>query len=1224
MNLTAIAISIFTLFVASGAGAQPYWEAYTPPQAAEIWCSVRTSEGDIWIGSDALWHYDGLRWTRIAAGDSHVIRELAYTAPGERLYVGGFSELGYVSLDERPHRYVSWDDQIEPQDQGFGDVWQVQVSGETVFFVTNSRVFAFRDDSLVETLREESPRLFLAPLGDELAVLNPRSDQLRVWEGNRWGAPRDGGDYRPFARFLDGGAASDGLLLSFYDGLFRLRGDGGLAPWGASMLSAHILSDMMPWSGGRFLVSSYGSGLFLLNREGSIARHLTGEHVLPSAQVLQLDPQGADLVRVTDLGGVAVTDLARYVHRVSHPVDASSQINHVRVEGGYVCILTENGLWYRPQASLTDPEFAWRRFGTVPVRTVVWQETAQRLLVGGIGLFALNPVTGDYRRLSGELALASAVGPDGTTALGLDDGVAILRADGAMKRVGGLTHQVHDLVFTGSGTLWAAATNLGLFRIDPATAIATRVEGLPFAPTRALVSHVGGKLRVRHGLEQWVYGDGTWQRHGVELPTAGSASVQIEEEAIITVHQPESDGAPLLTRFDVGTGQKREWSLATMVSGSANRLSLVLADDKLVGLVGSSLFTISLDFFTRPPAEVRPRLTALTLDREALPFSALSDLPHNPGALQLVFSYPQFDLLSDRRLTASLWSGDNRLFADRELDRGILELVSLSSGSYRVEVTPALESGLPDATFGFGFRVLPPWYQTPWFYAGLFGLALVLAYVGQRVRTYALARSAERLNEVVALRTQSLREANEQQREFLARMSHGVRNPLNGVVGLIQRLKQAPDLSPAACTTLRDLEHATSLVRRTVQHMLELNRIERGMVRVDPVEFALADLPNEIEALFASLAASKNLDLVVERRFDERVRVFADQQKLTELCGNLVDNAIKYTPEGRVTVVVVLRPLAQPDQGRLQIVVSDTGVGIPSEQQQAIFQPYERVSEQKEGLGLGLAIARTFAEAMNARLGLRSEPGAGSTFSLELDIPLSTGEGDRVPADLVPQLVVHLVEDSYYNRIAVETYLNATPWTLVVSANADEAIVNSRLQHFDILLLDWELGEKNGIELYRQLRRDKLLGCPVILISAYATDEHREAAREAGIRSFLPKPFTGEALISSICELTAQKQRPPARSLHRDPAVEARLHEEWSVLSAQIEGDVARRDPQSLRRHVHDALGLAMLVTAPGFAEALRELQRAAHRADYGRCYQSLRRASSSLEEASRLAANDS
>jgi CheY-like chemotaxis protein len=381
-------------------------------------------------------------------------------------------------------------------------------------------------------------------------------------------------------------------------------------------------------------------------------------------------------------------------------------------------------------------------------------------------------------------------------------------------------------------------------------------------------------------------------------------------------------------------------------------------------------------------------------------------------------------------------------------------------------------------------------------------------------------------------------QANEAKSEYLSRMSHELRTPLNAILGFGQLLEMEglrDDQREGVGHILAGARHLLQLINE----VLDIAAIEAGRLPLSLEPVAVADVLAEAVSLIRPLADKKRVLLVDQpRACDAHVR--GDRQRLKQVLRNLLSNAVKYNREGG-SVQVACEQVANE---RLQIKVTDTGVGIPAEAFERLFVPFDRLGSERtavEGTGLGLPLTKRLAEAMGGTLGLVSTVGQGSSFWVELplaDAPTQHLEvieplpvQDR-PLPDQPPLTVLYIEDNLSNLQLVEHVLGRRPGVTLISAMRPQLGLDLAGQHHpDLVLLDLDLPDMPGEEVLRRLRAEPSTAeVPVVILSADARPPLISRLLKEGARAFLTKPLEVKELLALLDTIAAEQRHAKTRS----------------------------------------------------------------------------------------------
>ena len=368
---------------------------------------------------------------------------------------------------------------------------------------------------------------------------------------------------------------------------------------------------------------------------------------------------------------------------------------------------------------------------------------------------------------------------------------------------------------------------------------------------------------------------------------------------------------------------------------------------------------------------------------------------------------------------------------------------------------------------------------------------------------------------------------------FLANMSHELRTPMNGIMGMTTlALRRTGDTT--AQGYLRKADQMSRQLLALINDILDLSKIEAERMTLEVVEFSLLDLMDRIENQLLQQANAKGLDLRFDWALaDIGLTLRGDPLRIGQVLLNLIGNAIKFTERGAVTVHVDV--LAQSTPPVLRCTVRDTGIGISQEQLGRLFNAFEQADNSTTrrfgGTGLGLAISRRLVRLMGGDIQVDSQLGVGSTFSFQVQIevcasppPAPESPEDALVSEAEARLKTHhpgtlvlVVEDEPVSREIVQSLLECAGCQVELVPNGAAAVAAAAAKAYDVILMDMQMPELNGIEATRLIRQGgPNRGTYIIAATANADEEDRRACRAAGMNGYLAKPIQPEQLFESV------------------------------------------------------------------------------------------------------------
>ncbi len=351
---------------------------------------------------------------------------------------------------------------------------------------------------------------------------------------------------------------------------------------------------------------------------------------------------------------------------------------------------------------------------------------------------------------------------------------------------------------------------------------------------------------------------------------------------------------------------------------------------------------------------------------------------------------------------------------------------------------------------------------------------------------------------------------------FLANMSHEIRTPLNAIVGFSDMLIHAKEEQKNEYSKI--IANNSELLLKLVDEIVNFSKIESGLLDFKYAKFNISEHFREMKQSL-SLNKPENVDFICEIPY-YNCEIVYDKERLTQLITNLVNNAFKFTPKGRVIMGFKV------EQKGIVMYVSDTGIGIAKENLQRIFQRFEKVDPFIQGAGLGLSVCKAIAESSKGSIDVQSELGSGTVFNVHIpcEVTFSKDRNDEEIIDEIPETMGNLsvtlkilyAEDNESNSMLVKHILS--DYQIVHVDNGKKAVEAMRNDWFDLVLMDIKMPEMDGLQAASAIRQfDK--ATPIIALSAYAYDSDKQKAIAAGCNDFITKPFSKTKLFVAIEKL---------------------------------------------------------------------------------------------------------
>ena len=377
--------------------------------------------------------------------------------------------------------------------------------------------------------------------------------------------------------------------------------------------------------------------------------------------------------------------------------------------------------------------------------------------------------------------------------------------------------------------------------------------------------------------------------------------------------------------------------------------------------------------------------------------------------------------------------------------------------------------------------------------------------------------------------------ANEAKTEFLQRMSHDIRTPINGICGLVNMADHCADDTEKQTEYRTKVKEASNLLLELVNEILDMSKLESGEVVLEEIPFNLSSISREVFIVIEQMAAEQNIRIMWEKKEITHRDLIGSPGYVKRVMMNILSNAVKYNREnGQIYISCMEIPSEQPEMTTMEFVCRDTGIGMTEEFQKCVFEPFaqEHTGSRAKftGTGLGLSISRKLVEKMGGTITFESEKGVGTTFVIRVPFKIDPDADKReeqkdVSEKSIKGLHILLAEDNELNMEIAEFVLQNEGADVTKAWDGQEAVElfrNSEPGEFDVILMDIMMPVMNGYEttkMIRSLDREDAKAIPIIAMTANAFTEDRIKAKEAGMDEHVAKPVDVELLIKVIHKL---------------------------------------------------------------------------------------------------------
>lgn len=374
--------------------------------------------------------------------------------------------------------------------------------------------------------------------------------------------------------------------------------------------------------------------------------------------------------------------------------------------------------------------------------------------------------------------------------------------------------------------------------------------------------------------------------------------------------------------------------------------------------------------------------------------------------------------------------------------------------------------------------------------------------------------------------------ANSAKTDFLSRMSHDIRTPMNAIIGMTAIAGTHLDDKERVADCLGKITSASRHLLTLINEVLDMSKIESGKMTLHEEDFKLPELLDSLLNIIRPTAEEKNQQLVVRVLNIKHENVIGDSLRIQQAFVNIVSNSVKYTHEGgKITIDITERPSEQIETGCYEFMIEDTGIGMSPEFLEKIFDPFERAEDVRiskvQGTGLGMSITKNIIQMLGGDIKIESEIGVGTKFLVT--VPLKYRESEDIGLDELAGLSVLVADD---DEICGENTCNMlnelgmqSEWALSGEAAVEKAVAayNEKRDYFAVIL-DWQMPNMDGLETAKEIR--KVLGqtVPIIILSAYDWSEIEMEARKAGVDAFITKPLFKTRLVNVLRNLKASEK----------------------------------------------------------------------------------------------------
>ena len=1206
--------------------------SYNPPEIgsdAVGWSFLQDGDGTLFVGCDGLAAFDGEHWRNYPIPNAYALRGIDFGRDG-RIWAGAVNDLGFFQRNaSQGWSFQSLRKFLPASCLPLDETWNAFSENQGAVFVCKDRVLFWDGARFVERSLPGNHRLTGIRAGGAIFV-----DQ---WES---------GLYRVSGTDLDlviPAAKLGETLVLWMDarpGGWLLATTRGMLEWDGANLrpTADGVSDYIRkfrltcatrLSDGRLALGTFEGGILIMTEDGRIGSVLGKTSALPDNDIYSL---------MQDREGGLWASTSTHIFRVALEANVASLAHVPGLPTGPIVALarSDNSLFLATRTGLyelkdNDSQANSIRFPGARILAVYREE--DRLFLGLDRCVAVLDA-GGMRIVCRTNEDVFAIAPSGLSPgkLLISPGRSVLELDvksGATIPIAANLPDIPTSIAQGdSGLIWLGTTTAGFLALDRNGRLLREVgsQGLPDfnGPTKVIANSDGAILAFTPTGGFVAKAGGVRFQAIAGYPSRSACSIALADDghAAWLLHPAEGALPPCVATVDL-VSKSPEWVPAEIEGlptiGTARALAVSGGGEKISLWLGGSLGSLRARVFARPAALIppAPRLLAYfepPQGEDILLTGKNPAFPHSARSFRIALRAPTFSLRPSLRFETRVDGLDRGwVEADANAQR---EIVLATPGRFTIHARAVADTGAISEEATCRFEIRPPLWRTWPALCGFLALASAAVYAAHRLRVGALKRQKSELEKIVVRRTEQAERANAAKTEFVANISHEIRNPLNGVVGLSIALEKTR-LDPRQREYVEALRGCADYLAGLLDEVLDFAKIEAGKIELHPEPFSPRQMLASIAASLQTEANARgaSFDIFLDGVPDP---VVADPTRLRQILINYATNALKYAG-GRIVLSAAM-PADQPDE--IEFSVMDRGPGLEESEKSLLFTKFSRLTEGASrglpGTGLGLAVCRRLADLMAGSVGVESARGKGSRFFVRLPLVRASAVHDTIAAGFAFTRVL-LVEDADYNAFATSAMLASLRIPVAERArNGAEAIELFSRNRYDLVLLDRNLPDMDGTAVARRLRalEEHTARAVIIAVTAYSTVEDRNLCLESGMDGFVAKPLNPEKLRQAL--LGAGTKIVPGASVQMLPTPAA--HYNFSMLSylannepAGMKAQVARysgaltefvrllqagaqaHEWKAVRSAAHNILGHARVVEANDLARAAAELMNAAH-----------------------------
>lgn len=1183
------------------------------------WAIVQDSRGIMYFANTGgLLEYDGSEWRMIKI-ENEVARTVAINDSGTIFVGGidQFGLLRPNSSGKL--EYHSLIKHLPANEREFSDIWTIWPTANGVFFQSTSHIFYLENSVIYSTNKKEnglkiwksksifSPAFmvhkdyYVSEIGTGLCAI--KNDSIRIVNNGEQFKDITIYSMLPFS---SDEFAEDKIIIGTANGFYLY--DEKLISKFNTEADDYIISNQLYFRGAilpnhTFAYGTQNGGLVVIDRKGNLVSIINKSIGLNDNTVWFVYPRPSGELWLGLNNGIA---------RINYPSALTMFDSHFGLDGSLfalseqldkIYVSSANGLFYTEHTRISDYKSTFKKINAINSESWEFLDLGSYQLVGTTnGVYKLTGTNTELIKTSWRFAYAFCHSQLDRNLIyvGLHDGLATLKYEEGVwtdgGKVPGVTELIYHIIEANDGTVWLSTFNRGLIRVQPHKNSKNSSYGISrFSNDQGVSEKVMIPFKFNDKI---IFGNSDGfilydEEDNSFEPVNPFGDYFIEDYRVGDVKKDSGGNIWIIggkgKSFEIskisfssdGTQSRKTFTiLNTILENDYRFVPYRIYPDKensnIVWITaGDKLYQFDVSSFLQPNAknkyqtiirEVKVGSDSIVyyggFENRQLQGNHEWNLSSNLKSIEFSYSLSSYINESTHQYQYYLdgfdrdwseWSKDSRK-----------EYTNLPSGNFVFRVRALNAFGEMSSEASFDFYIPTPWYQSRWAVFVYIIVFLYAVWLFINYRTKYLEKRNIELESIVSERTKEVREQKETLEEqakklveldrlksnFFTNISHEFRTPLTLVMGQIENILDSTNEVKVKAKLKMALSNSKRL-HSLINQLLELSRLEAGEIKLKVANVELINFLKKIFSAFESYAERKNLKLQFTPEL-ESIYLYFDKEKLEEIFNNLISNAIKFTPNGGI-ISLTIKELKE--QRKVEIIVSDSGIGISESALQHIFDRFYQVDSSQtreyEGTGIGLAIVKELVDLHNGEIKVESDVGKGTTFKIYLQLgkehlvkksfvdfiednkvseknvkeQFGLTPGENVEEDLNEEVgindkeIILVAEDNAEMRSYIQENLSEN-FSVLLAKNGDEGIRKAFECVPDLIITDVMMPIVNGYDLTLKLKNDKRTShIPIIMLTAKADEESKLKGLDLGVDDYLVKPFSKKELFARVGNL---------------------------------------------------------------------------------------------------------